>query len=85
VDTRNIFIEITALDKTKVEITNHIITALFSLYCDPQYTIEPVKIVSPHNGESRITPDFTPTLFNASVSYLNSCTGLEYTPAQQCT
>jgi phenylalanyl-tRNA synthetase beta chain len=84
VNTRNVLIEITATDETKVAIVNNIITSMFSLYTDPKFEVEPVKIVSPHNGQSRITPDFTPTLFNARVSYLNSCTGLDYTPEQQC-
>lgn len=35
-NTKNVFIEITALDKTKVEIVNRILVAMFS-----QYTSEP--------------------------------------------
>jgi phenylalanyl-tRNA synthetase beta chain len=46
--------------------------------------VEPVKIVSEHNKESRETPDLTPRLMVASVSYLNECTGLTLTPQEQC-
>ena len=84
VNTKNVFIEITATDETKVAIVNNIITSMFSMYTDPEFVVEPVKVVSPHNGQSRITPDFTPHLFNASVSYLDSCTGLDFTAEQQC-
>ena len=36
--TRNVFIEITALDKTKVEIVNNILVAMFSRYTDEPFT-----------------------------------------------
>lgn len=40
-DTRNVFIEMTATDKTKVEIVNNIMVTMFS-----QYTEEPFTWVS---------------------------------------
>lgn len=72
-DTKNILIECTATDKTKVELVVKTLVAMFSIYCEDKYTVEPVKIISKHNSESRITPDFTPRMMDASVSYLNSC------------
>ncbi len=36
--TKNVFIEITALDKTKVEVVNNILVAMFSQYTDDQFT-----------------------------------------------
>lgn len=36
--TKNVFIEITALDKTKVEIVNNILVAMFSQYTEEQFT-----------------------------------------------
>ena len=83
-DTKNIFIDITATDKTKLEIVNHMIVAMFSGYCSEPFTIEPVKIVSPHNSESRETPDLTPRSSQASVSYINSVCGLDLKPQQIC-
>ena len=83
-DTRDILIEITATDKTKVEIVNHIMVAMFSEYCSEPFTIEPVNIISEHNKETRQTPDLTPRHFVADVSYLNDCTGLSLTPQEQC-
>jgi len=83
-DTRDVFIEITATDKTKVEIVNHILVAMFSEYCSEPFTIEPVKIISDHNKETRQAPDLTPRNFVADVSYLNDCTGLSLTPQRQC-
>lgn len=37
-DTRNVFIEVTATDRTKVEIVTSILVAMFSVYCDEIFT-----------------------------------------------
>jgi phenylalanyl-tRNA synthetase beta chain len=37
-DTRNVFMEITATDKTKVEVVNHIMVAMFSQYTEEPFT-----------------------------------------------
>jgi phenylalanyl-tRNA synthetase beta chain len=78
-DTKNIFVEITALDKTKVEIVNHILVAMFAGYAE---SIEPIKIISPHNNESREAPDLTPRQMQTEVDYLNQVTGLDLSPDQ---
>jgi phenylalanyl-tRNA synthetase beta chain len=36
--TKNVFIEITAVDKTKVEVVNNILVAMFSQYTEDQFT-----------------------------------------------
>lgn len=40
-DTRNVFIEVTATDRTKVEIVTNILVAMFSQYCDDPFTYSP--------------------------------------------
>ena len=75
-ETRNVFIDITATDKTKLEIVNHILVSMFSGYCSEPFTIEPVNVISKHNNESRLTPDLSPRLTTASSKYLNSVCGL---------
>lgn len=82
--TKNVFIDITATDKTKVEIVNHMIVAMFSQYCAEPFTVEPVKIVSPHNNESREAPDLTPRSAQAEISYINSVCGLSLQPQEIC-
>ncbi|KAL4793574.1 hypothetical protein BDV19DRAFT_366239 [Aspergillus venezuelensis] len=84
VNTKNVFIEMTALDKTKVEIVNKIMVAMFSQYTTEPFTIEPVQIVSEHNGESRITPDMAPRTTQAEVSYINQCCGLQLPAEEIC-
>ncbi|RDW60001.1 hypothetical protein BP5796_11607 [Coleophoma crateriformis] len=82
--TTNVFIEMTATDRTKLEIVNNIIVAMFSQYCAEEFTIEPVEIISEHNGESRITPDISPRSAEAEVDYINACTGLDESPERIC-
>ncbi|KAK4961531.1 phenylalanine--tRNA ligase subunit beta [Elasticomyces elasticus] len=83
-ETRNVFIDITATDKTKLELTNHIIVTMFSQYCEEPFTVEPVKIVSEHNGETRETPDLTPRHTQASASFINSVCGLSESREKLC-
>ncbi|KZT74396.1 phenylalanyl-tRNA synthetase subunit beta [Daedalea quercina L-15889] len=74
-NTRNIFIDITATDETKLAIVANIITTMFSEYCSEPFAIEPCKVVYP-DGTTRITPDLTYRPATAHASYINSCTGL---------
>ncbi|KAL4974451.1 hypothetical protein BDW66DRAFT_87802 [Aspergillus desertorum] len=83
-NTKNVFIEITALDKTKVEIVNKIMVSMFSQYTSEPFTVEPVQIVSEHNNETRITPDITPRTTQAEVSYINQCCGLQLSAEEIC-
>ncbi|KAI9735328.1 MAG: phenylalanine--tRNA ligase subunit beta [Claussenomyces sp. TS43310] len=84
VNTKNVFIELTATDKTKLEIVNNILVAMFSQYCAEPFTIEPVQIVSEHNAESRQTPNISPRLAEAEVDYINNCCGLSESPESIC-
>ncbi|CCE62679.1 hypothetical protein TPHA_0D00350 [Tetrapisispora phaffii CBS 4417] len=81
-DTRNIFIDITATDKTKAEIVVNMLVSMFSRYCDEPFTVEPVTIESDHNGESRVCPDISERVMDVSIKYINSCLGLEQTPEE---
>ncbi|KAF3405305.1 Phenylalanine-tRNA ligase beta subunit [Talaromyces pinophilus] len=75
-NSKNVFIEITALDRTKLEIVNKIMVTMFSLYTSEPFTIEPVEIVSEHNGETRVTPDISARTTQAELSYINQCCDL---------
>ncbi|BFZ55798.1 phenylalanine--tRNA ligase subunit beta [Savitreella phatthalungensis] len=74
--TRDVLIECTATDVTKLEVVLDIVVAMFSEYAAAPFTIEPVRIVSEHNGQSRVTPNIAPRKHAAEVAYINSCTGL---------
>ncbi|KAL9637283.1 MAG: hypothetical protein Q9164_002296 [Protoblastenia rupestris] len=82
--TRNIFIDITATDRTKAEIVNNILVCMFSQYTSEPFTVEPIQIVSSHNNETRLAPNLSPRRSNASLSYMNACCGLSLSPKEAC-
>lgn len=84
-NTKNVFIEITATDETKLDIVCNMMVTMFSSYCAEPFTIEPVRIVSEHNGTSRVTPSLTTRIIDVEVDYINQCCGLEESPASLCT
>lgn len=83
-DTRNVLIEVTATDMTKLEIVNNIMVTMFSSHCADQFTVEPINIVSKHNGQSRQAPNLTPRETQAEVLYINECCGLQLSPEEIC-
>ncbi|KAK3359669.1 phenylalanyl-tRNA synthetase beta chain [Lasiosphaeria hispida] len=83
-ETTNVFIEITATDQTKLDIVCNIMVAMFSRYCEEAFTIEPVKIISEHNGTTRVTPSLATRVMDVEVDYINKCCGLEESPAGIC-
>ncbi|OZJ03624.1 hypothetical protein BZG36_03731 [Bifiguratus adelaidae] len=74
--TKNVFIEITATDKTKASIALNTLVCMFSEYCEDKFTVEPVKVVYPDHEE--ITPDLESREMSTSVEYIKSCTGLNH-------
>jgi phenylalanyl-tRNA synthetase beta chain len=83
--TRNVFMEVTATDKTKLEVVVNIMVAMFSQYTAEPFTVEPLQIISEHNGQSRQVPDLTPRSTQAEVDYINSCTGVPLSAEEICT
>ncbi|OTA78350.1 hypothetical protein M434DRAFT_18190 [Hypoxylon sp. CO27-5] len=75
-NTKNIFIECTATDKTKLDIVINMMVTMFSVYAAEPFTVEPIKIISDHNGQTRISPNLTPRTTTVEVDYLNGCLGL---------
>ena len=72
--TRNVFIDITAKDVTKANIVLNTLVAMFSYYCEDQFTIEQVEVVD--NDESILYPDITPRLFYTNSEYLTKLAGV---------
>lgn len=79
-DSKNVFIECTATDATKLDIVLNMMVTMFSVYCGDQYAIEPVKIVSEHNSQTRITPNLLARSTEVEVEYLNACLGIKESP-----
>ncbi|EXJ73108.1 phenylalanyl-tRNA synthetase, beta subunit [Cladophialophora psammophila CBS 110553] len=83
-NTKNVFMEVTATDKTKLEIVVNMMVTMFSQYTSDQFTVEPIQIISEHNGQSRQVPDLTPRSTVAEVDYINACCGLSLSPQEIC-
>lgn len=81
-DTQNIFIEVTGTDKTKTDLVINQMVAMFSAYSKTKFEIEPIEIVSSHNGQNRVSPNLEPRKFEAEIDYINSCLGLQYSGAE---
>ncbi|KAK1927881.1 putative phenylalanyl-tRNA synthetase beta chain [Papiliotrema laurentii] len=80
--TKNIFVDTTATDKTKLDIVINMVATMFAEYCDIPFSIEPVKIHMP-DGSSHISPPLAPRSTTASSSYINSATGLTLSREEQ--
>ncbi|GMG53231.1 unnamed protein product [Ambrosiozyma monospora] len=83
-ETRNVFLDITATDKTKAEIVVNQLVAMFSQYCDEPFTVEPVQIISEHNEQTRVCPNLKPRVLSAEASYINSCLALKLSREEMC-
>ncbi|KAI1261899.1 phenylalanyl-tRNA synthetase [Xylariaceae sp. FL1019] len=79
-NTKNVFIEVTATDETKLDIVINMMVTMFSGYCKEPFAVEPVKIISDHNQQTRITPNLNPRDYSVEVDYLNACLGLSESP-----
>lgn len=83
-DTKNVFLDITGTDKTKVEIVVNQLIAMFSRYCEKPFTIEPVQIISEHNNQTRVCPDLTERSLQVESEYINSILALELSNEKIC-
>lgn len=83
-DTKNVLIEVTATDATKLDIVIKTMVTMFSIYCKERFTVYPVKIESDHNNQTRVTPNLDHRTTEVEVDYLNGCTGLDESPEALC-
>lgn len=81
--TTNIFVDTTATDQTKLDIVVMLVATMFAEYCKVPFEIEPVLVVQP-DGSSRLTPDVSPRVTQASLGYLNAATGLNLSREEAC-
>lgn len=78
-NTTNVFIEMTAVDETRLECAMNILVTMFSEYCTEPFAIEPVKVVYP-DGTAHLTPDLASRKTSVKTSYINNGTGLGLAP-----
>jgi len=75
--TKNVFIEVTATDRTKANIVLDTISTMFAEYTSTKFEVEQVEVHDENTGETVITPAFAPRKVTASLSYLKSAIGAE--------
>jgi phenylalanyl-tRNA synthetase beta chain len=82
-NTRDIFIECTATDKTKANVVLNTMVTMFSEHCEVPFTVEQVKVVYP-DGRTEITPDLSLQNFECKVDYINSRVGVNLNIDEIC-
>lgn len=73
-NTKNVLIEVTAVDKTRANVVLDTMATLFSEYCS--FEIEKVKIVNKSDKTEIFTPIWEERVCTISVNYINSSLGL---------
>ncbi|KAJ3436645.1 phenylalanine--tRNA ligase beta subunit [Anaeramoeba flamelloides] len=73
--TKNVFIECTALDLTKAKITLNTVITMFSEYCSEPFTAHPVEIKYP-DETTMTTPNLDYVPFEVSLNYVNKLIGI---------
>ncbi|KAI0877965.1 phenylalanyl-tRNA synthetase [Hypoxylon argillaceum] len=81
--TTNVFIELTATDRTKLEVICNSMVTMFSQYSSEPFTVEPM-LIKEADGTRRVTPNLTPLRMEVDVDYINGCCGLDLSPASIC-
>lgn len=79
-DTKNVFIECTGTDQTKLHIALNIMISMFAQYCEKPFTVEEVEVTMP-DGNRIITPQMDDILFKADPDYINKGIGIDMDPA----
>ncbi|KAI0204231.1 phenylalanyl-tRNA synthetase [Astrocystis sublimbata] len=82
-NTTNIFIELTATDRTKLEIICNAMVTMFAQYCSEPFTVEPV-LIKEADGTKRVTPNLEPIKMEVDVDYINGCCGLDLSADAIC-
>ncbi|EFA77250.1 phenylalanine-tRNA ligase [Heterostelium album PN500] len=78
-NTKNVFIEVTATDYTKANIVLNIMLTMFSEYCKLPFTMEQVEVVDV-DGTTKLFPQIDEVEIKASTSYINKCIGVQLEP-----
>lgn len=92
--TKNVFIEVTATDFTKANITLNTVVAMFSQHCARQFEIEPVEVVYEADfpsdfqqfvkpGDVLVTPALAPRPMTADIARMKKAVGLEHLSADE--
>ncbi|KAA0701750.1 Phenylalanine--tRNA ligase beta subunit [Triplophysa tibetana] len=74
-NTKNIFIECTAMDLTKAKIVLDMVVTMFSEYCEEPFTVEEAEVVCP-DGRSCLYPELAYRTEMLSADFINKQVGI---------
>lgn len=80
-ETKDVFIDVTATDLSKAKTVLNILCTMFSEYAADPFTTEPVEVVDAQ-GKSTLYPDLSPSEMTVPVSTINGYIGVDL-PGQQ--
>lgn len=80
--TRNVFIECTGTDATKLSVTLNQVLTMFAQYTATPFEIEAVEIVNEATGTTALFPQMADFNVNVNVAYVNSAIGIDITAEQ---
>eukprot|EP01064_Diplonema_japonicum_P001972 TRINITY_DN11298_c0_g1_i1.p1 TRINITY_DN11298_c0_g1~~TRINITY_DN11298_c0_g1_i1.p1 ORF type:complete len:631 (+),score=167.75 TRINITY_DN11298_c0_g1_i1:68-1894(+) len=88
-DTRDVFIECTAVDFNKANIVLNMIVSAFSQYSTEEFHIEPVQVEYPEKLEwlsdkAIVTPDLSCKVFQVKKAYINKSIGIDVDGTEIC-
>lgn len=78
-NTKNVFIEVTAVDITKARVVLDTVVTMFSEHCSEKFTVEPVTIITKKadgTQSSEVHPRWDQTTLQCSVKYINGAIGI---------
>uniref|UniRef100_A0A1L8DFL7 Phenylalanine--tRNA ligase beta subunit n=1 Tax=Nyssomyia neivai TaxID=330878 RepID=A0A1L8DFL7_9DIPT len=80
-NTKNVFIEITALDHTKAKVVLDTLVCMFSSHCQEQFTVEWCEVVD-SQGESTKYPELGYRMEKVSAKKANAYVGISVSPEE---
>lgn len=78
-ETKNVFIECTGVDMTKLNIVLNMMISMFSQYCAKPFNVESCDVLYP-DGRKESFPQMEDKVFTASPEYINRLIGIEMDP-----
>lgn len=80
--TKNVFIEVTAVDITKARVVLDTVVTMFSKHCAAKFTVEPVTVITKKadgSQTSEVFPSWKQPALECSVKYINGAIGIKAT------
>lgn len=81
-DTKDVLVEVTAIDETKASIVLDTMVTMFAEYSKDKFVVESVEVIYEEENRTVITPNFTPRTVSADIDYINQAIGINVKPQQ---